>query len=284
MPHLIIERERSFHTPRFLSQKAAYIGVYAVEVLDIFAAATFVGGSLCFLPRFSKQLRDFVHGCSLFILGSAIYCLICTIAFGEALGRQGWLSFEVWEHLLYLLGSWLFLAGSVLYLPVSGAPWDMAVEQDHIANMGLPTRISIGPEAVYLGQICELFSYFERQSLGTILFIVGSMLYVFAAFTNALNQRKFDELSSKMLTAVTSLYMTGSLLFTMGSVALLPHLGCGDQMVSLGVWCFIIGSFLFLFGGIASLVRTHWVLRGSNGERDPLMSGSGVAEPAPSRL
>jgi len=95
---------------------------------------------------------------------------------------------------------------------------------------------------------------------GTILFVVGSLFFCFAAFANALNQRKFEESVAVLLTAITSLYMAGSLLFVMGSIAFLPNLGCNEQMLTIGAWCFIVGSGFFVIGAVLSFWRTHQLL------------------------
>jgi len=55
-------------------------------------------------------------------------------------------------------------------------------------------------------------------------------------------------------------FFGGSLLFALGSLAFLPHLGCTEGMVSIGAWNFIVGSGLFLTGSIVSLYRTHLVI------------------------
>merc|ERR1719326_2517413 len=103
-------------------------------------------------------------------------------------------------------------------------------------------------ESLQQCSVAQYMNLFSPEFEGTILFIVGSVLFAMAAFTNALNQRKFDDSTATMLTATTSLYMLGSVLFVGGSVAFLPHMGCNDQMMAIGAWAFIFGSLLFLIG------------------------------------
>mmetsp|Transcript_71791 Transcript_71791/g.162919 ORF Transcript_71791/g.162919 Transcript_71791/m.162919 type:complete len:258 (-) Transcript_71791:26-799(-) len=256
MPHLLIERLRSCPTLLTMAVpkvKDSCLCTYVIEVLDILAAVIFVAGSVCFLPKYSVSLQHFFLGCILYIVGSFLYCLICVFTFSEALAWKGVTAFEVWENGLYLVGSVLFLAGSVLYLPPEG-------------------QLKYRNNAVMsLGQICETFSFLDSQFRGTVLFILGSVLFVFAAFTNLLNQQKQDEWSSRMLSAVTSLYMGGSLLFALGSIAFLPHLGCGEAMVTLGAWLFIVGSIMFLLGSLLSMCRTVKVLQSPSREGDLLL-------------
>lgn len=252
MPHLIIERTRSFPNPctcTFKTRKEFPAGAYFIEALDIIAAVIFVVGSVCFLPKYSHDLQVFMLGCVLFVVGSVVYCGICLFALIEALKEKGLPSLEAGENGMYLLGSWLFLVGTFLYWPAE-AHYKYI---EHVKDMSLG----------------QYFNLFEPEFEGTVLFAIGSVLFAFAAFTNALNIRGFDDWTAKTLSAITSLYMAGSLLFAMGSIAFLPNLGCNEQMTTIGAWCFIIGSVLFLIGGILSFYRT-WHIFESPSERTPL--------------
>jgi hypothetical protein len=240
MPHLLIERLRSFPSFNIPDRKEFPLGPVALEVLDVIAGIVFILGSVCFLPAYSKDLMVFLYGCMLYVVGSAIYCVICLVTFAEALKEKGPTSLEAWENALYLLGSWVFFIGTFLYWP-SSEHWD-----------------TLNSSSACVG--CMIHKIIDRTFVGTIHFIVGSVLFALAAFVNALNQRCTSDWSSRMFTATTSLHLCGSLLFAMGSVAFFPNLGCGAQMVSLGAWAFILGSVLFLIAGITSLVRTTWKL------------------------
>jgi len=263
MPHLIIERVRSFELfgsppqlgagsfvlPTFASGglKQHRFSAYAIEILDVIAALMFVPGSVCFLPQFSRQEGYLLLGCRIFVVASIIYCAICLLALGEAMSLKGHASFEVWENTLYLAGSLAYLGGSVLYIPV--APTSML---QALWNLGHAMPM------MSLADLCDSLDG-GHQLAGTILFIIGSVLFALAAFTNALNIRKFDDLSSKLLTTTTTSYLIGSLLFAMGSISFIPHLGCGESMVALGAWNFIVGSFFFLTGSVVSLARTVYL-------------------------
>jgi len=233
MPHLLIERLREF--PNVCR------GNILVEVLDILAGIIFIVGSVCFLPEYEHNLKVFLFGVILYVVGSAIYVVICTGTLAEAISTKGLWSFESFENILYLVGSWVFFWGTFLY-------WPKKAHTDIVEAM----------KDMSLGQQLNLFS---PEFEGTLLFILGSAMFAFAAFVNALNQRHFEELIGKLLTASTSLYMAGSILFCMGSVAFLPDLGCNDQMLTIGAWCFIIGSAFFTIGGCLSLYRTILVMQ-----------------------
>lgn len=229
------------------------MGAFILEAIDIIAGIIFVVGSACFLPQYSKDLDVFIAGCVLFVVGAALYCIICTFTLAEALHESGCQSFETSENVLYLAGSYVYFIGTVLY-------WPSEAHQEHIEAF---KDMSLG----------QYFNLFEPEFEGTVLFIVGSVMFAFAAFLNGLNQRRFDLFVNKLLTATTSLYMGGSLLFAMGSMCFLPNLGCGEQMVTIGAWMFIIGSVMFVIGGCLSMYRLLVIYRNKDVDEVPLVDG-----------
>jgi hypothetical protein len=273
MPHLLIERIRSSPDALFkqlggylLSKfsKPDYISVYLVELLDIIAALVFLSGSICFLPAFSVDFVVFLTGCVLFIAGSAMYSVVSTFTLWEATSEKGVTSFEAGENMLYAAGSYAYLLGSILYYPGE----DQYKQLEEMKDMSL----------------VQYSNLFERELSGTILFILGSFFFAFAAFTNALNQRKFGQWSSRMLTIVTALYLGGSILFAMGSIGFLPNIGSSGTLLALAAWCFVVGSSLFLVGSTLSLWRTSHVLGVCDHERQALLKSEvpelvGVNEP-----
>jgi len=257
MPHLAVERIRStlpcpcvFPTEKLPTRRHDVACALVLEAFEILAGLIFVAGSICFLPSYSHSLDVFLLGCLLFVLGSLIYVAICSFTLAEAVRFEGWWSAEAAENGLYTLGSWVFLVGTFLY-------WPPEAHYEHIG---------------WFQGTLSLSSYFNTFSVefeGTVLFIIGSLLFVIAAFINGLNQRgPFESVRSRLLTATTSLYMAGGLLFVMGSVAFLPNLGCGETMEALGAWMFIVGSAFFVFGGVVNGVRTATYL---DPQQDPLV-------------
>lgn len=245
MPHLLVDRvrfvpdlqTRSWISPVGKTSKGrTALLAYSIEILDIIAGLIFVVGSFCFLPAYSRELYVFLLGCYLYIVGSVIYVVISTFAVTESVHETGYDSLESFEHMLYLVGSWIFLIGTILY-------WPEEADYDHIEWMK-----GLAP-GVY-------FNLMSPEFEGTLLFILGSLVFVMAAFVNGLNQKQFDSAQNQLLAAITSLYMAGSLLFVMGSVAFLPELGCNEQMVTIGAVAFIVGSMFYVIGGCLSLYRT----------------------------
>lgn len=249
MPHLLVERIRS---PVLVTRKEYPSLAFVIEVLDVIAGIIFVISSVCFLPHFAHTLNTFLAGCAGYIAGSFLYLLLSAFAQAEAYIEKGWTSMEFCENSLYFIGSWTFFVGTVLYWP----------SEAHHKIM----------EKLQGCTVAQYLNIFSPEFEGTLLFIAGSMMFAMAAFTNALNQRKFDDRTSTMLTITTSLYMLGSLLFVGGSVAFLPDLGCNEQMLNIGACSFIIGSLFYLVGAVVSLLRTMDMM--GSGDREGLMAKS----------
>lgn len=227
----------------------------AVEVFDIIGGLIFLVGSICFLPALSHRLAIFLAGCALFILGSVVYMAVSAFCLVESVTERGWYTLEACETMLYFVANIIFLVGTVLYWP----------EEAHYTNIDWMKEFSLG---VY-------FNLFTPEFEGTLLFILGSVLYAIAAFVNGVSQGRgiADDGHrdySGLFSATTSLYMAGSLLFVVGSFAFLPDFGITEQIVTMGAWCYIIGSALFVVGGLISLGRVSRQLKNSP-EREALV-------------
>lgn len=251
MPHLVIERLRA--VPEFfgggpcIAREGADQGkrspacALVVEVVDLLGGIIFIVGSLCFFP--DEDITIFKAGCELFIAGSILYALVSVYALAEATEKMGAFSLEACENSLYVIGSVVFLVGTVLF-------WPQNVDADALDAMFSESFRMRTHIAVYLNTLNPAFE-------GSILFIIGCLCFACAAFVNGLNIRHFNDISSQMLSAVTSMYMCGSLLFVMGSMAFLPDFGCSSKMVALGAWLYTIGSVFFTIGSGISFVRTY---------------------------
>lgn len=239
MPHLLIERLRLFKPLDFLSVRPVDFPYqeFFIELLDFAAAVIFVIGSVCFLPQYEKILPIYLAGCALFVVGAVIYLAISLFTLLEAWQHhKGWSS-EVIENCLYVAGAWVFLIGTILY-------WPEKAQYEHIELM----------KDYALGQY---FNLFTPQLEGTILFIVGSFLFAFAAVTNALNHRNFERDLSNLLIGVTAADLAADILFIVGSVAFLPDIITDNhKAIFFGAWAYIIGSMLLVFGSLISMYRT----------------------------
>jgi len=250
MPHLLIERIRaapSFcpcagrakegKTDKLFGVSRSEAGcAYVIEVVDITSGLVILIGSACFLPSFSHDRDIFILGCVLFVIGTTGYLGNSIFVLAEALYMKGIDSLETVESSLYVAGAILFNAGTILYWPEE-ANWPMTLAA---------REISPG----------QFFNWFSPEFEGTVLFIIGSFFFAMAAYVNGLRQRSFDTPVQKMLTASTTCFMVGALLFVMGSVAWLPELGCGQRMEEFGAVMYVIGSLMYVIGSVISVIRT----------------------------
>lgn len=250
MPHLLVDRVRA--APNIFSLCArrpsanaedtqCAVCTYLVELLDISSALSFMVGSICFFPALAENLRVFLVGCSLFILGGTISLTLSVVNLAEALREKDRGLWEAHQHWLYFFGSVFFLIGTILYWP-SRAQWKTIEYLKGVSPV-------------------QYFNLFPPELEGTLLFILGSVVFAAAAFLNGVNQTAGDTVSGQLLRASTSLYMAGSLLFVVSSFGFLPTFGLSDQVLGAAAAGFLIGSAFYFAGGIASFVRKRQELR-----------------------
>jgi len=233
------------------SRKDSANYAYLIEALDIIAAVLFVAGSVCFLPKYSKDTDVFVAGCNLFVVASVQYVVISCLTLAEALNQKGTWTFEALENCGWVVGSVIFLIGSILYFPDRETC-------DSSLKGGLHDASYPGAETC--SSLAQHMNKHTKAFYGTVLFILGSVTFVIAIFFNAMNQRKFSKWQHWMVATIAFNYLIGSILFCMGSIAFLPNVGCGDEMVAVGAWMFIFGSVFFLIGALMSLRRTQYMI------------------------
>src|SRR5690625_2162654 len=115
----------------------------------------------------------------------------------------------------------------------------------------------VGGVTFVLGSVCYFPAMSAYFALGGWLFLVGSILYLLVTGHEFLEVRKYwrkhptDTFADHIEHIAATCYVSGSLLFTVGSACFLPSL---DATV-LGVWLFIIGSVLFLVGGFINILQ-----------------------------
>lgn len=226
----------------------------AFELVYISALVTFVVGSVCFLPEFEEWVA---LGCDLFFVGSVVLAvlvgyealeeLLCMCGLGvgvadlphegethEAFSCCG-ASSKQWEMLLekmmYCVGSIVFAVGSAFWKHPNMVEDEIAGDQSKM----------------------EVFVW------ATEMFIGGSAVFAFAAFVNAMSLHQTHPTFTGWAMATCSSYELGGILFVMGSVCFLPNMGCEDNMLALGAWCFIVGSLMYVLGAVIGLLRT-WAL------------------------
>ncbi|WP_299692734.1 YrhK family protein [uncultured Vibrio sp.] len=165
------------------------------------------------------------------------------------------------------IGSWLFLAASLVYLVVN--VHDMAeirrYWKSHPSH-SLDELLEYLAGACYLtGTLCFFFGrvvafpVLGMELLSTWLFIIGSLLFIIGAASNVLLIVKADSVQLLQLMNLTSItFIVGSVLYGTASV---PYLWAfespNDHLLILNflAWQYMIGSVLFLLGGVFNYWR-----------------------------
>jgi hypothetical protein len=231
MPHLFVNRPRLHdllsddrNIRRQFRWETINAVVYAV------GGVVFVIGSVLFFPSMSA-LADV--GALVFLGGSLLYLLVTVHDLAEVLrhlrevkrARTFWDLLEFWAAVSYVTGTVLFTVGSAFFL-----------------------------------------SFIGLYTLAYWSFILGSLLFVAGALVNVLEivlARDMITLQLMNLTAVT--FVTGSTLFAVASIPYLFALDTpGDRELvdTFLAWQYLVGSFLFLVGGVFNYWRAYVVMCG----------------------
>lgn len=175
-------------------------------------------------------------------------------------------SLAAWED----VGAWCFVGGSLIYLVVNlhdaveiAARWRRDREHDRLETVAagvylLGTVLFTVGSALFLSEI-------DRIAAGAWCFVTGSLLFLAGACVNVLQivrQRALVTLQLMNLTAIC--FIAGSLLFAVASVPYLWRVdgaGIRDLLFGYLAWQFVIGSALFLLGGVFNYWRAWLVMR-----------------------
>ena len=225
MPHMFTNRPRRF---AFQRDRADIRGQFRWETINAFAyklgGLLFVIGSILFFPSMSAYMDV---GCWIFFVGSLVYLVVTVHDLIEVhLHWNGAPDFppeavcEYTAALSYVVGTLLFVLGSVFFLSEVG--W---------------------------------------ITLAGWSFIIGSLLFVVGASINVVQVVKHrDRLTLQLMNLTAVSFVTGSVLFTVASVPILWDLQTAgdDRLVGafLG-WQYLVGSGLFLLGGVFNYWRAY---------------------------
>ena len=172
------------------------------------------------------------------------------------------------------IGAWAFIVGSLLYLLVTGHDMAEVIRQMR-TERGAATfwqmlefiaaiTYLVGTLLFTLGSLFFL-SRFGHFIAGAWCFVIGSLLFVVGATINVLQIVRASDIATLQLMNLTALtFVTGSLLFT---VASLPYLWHAENPVDRRMidaflaWQYLVGSALFLLGGIFNYSRARRVIR-----------------------
>lgn len=168
------------------------------------------------------------------------------------------------------LGAWTFFFGSLLYLVVTLHDMAEAVRYRLAQSRpSLMTQLEVVAAAAYLtGTLLFTFgSIFFLSRVGWTLagawcFVIGSLLFVLGACINVLQIVRARNLATLQLMNLTAVsFVVGSVLFTVASVPYLWALAPADRDLVHGflAWQYLIGSGLFLLGGVFNYWRA-WLM------------------------
>lgn len=107
------------------------------------------------------------------------------------------------------------------------------------------------------GSICFFPALEKYLALGSWLYFAGSVLYLLVTGHDLIEVFKYwrthntDTFADRIEQITAIAYVTGSLLFTVGSLCFLPAI----DATLIGCWCFIIGSALFMLGGFINMLQ-----------------------------
>jgi hypothetical protein len=234
MPHLFVNRPR-LHclTGKSDDLRAQFRWETINAALYKIGGGAFIAGSVLFFPRF-EAYADI--GAWTFFAGSLAYLVVTGHDLAEVVrhrrSRLGWSPTPLLELVAaaaYLIGTILFTVGSIFFLSEFG--WVRA---------------------------------------GAWCFVIGSLTFVLGASINVLQIVKAASLVTLQLMNLTAVsFVVGSVLFAVASVPYLWSVDQGDRNVlyEFLAWQYLIGSGLFLLGGIFNYWRAYAHVRETIGIR-----------------
>lgn len=177
--------------------------------------------------------------------------------------------FEAYQN----IGAWIFFIGSILYLVVTGHDmlelrkfWRQRSRHAPGRRLELIAASSylMGTLLFTVGSLFFL-SWWGWVDAGAWCFIIGSLLFVLGAGVNVLQIVQAPSLLSMQMTNLTAVtFVVGSVLFAVASV---PYLWSFDdpanklRLFTFLAWQYLIGSLLFFLGGIFNYYRAFLLMR-----------------------
>lgn len=245
MPHLFVNRPRQH---ALLSRDPGGRSNLTWETVNttvyLAGGVMFIWGSVLFFPG-PESVSD--RGAWVFFFASLMYVavtghdLLEVVRYRATLQRKLtiWDRYEAWAALGYLVGSVLFAAGSVFFL-----------------------------DAV------------EWYAAGSWTFIIGSLLFVLAAAINVLEVVQAPNMRTLQLMNLTAItFVTGSMLFVVASIPYLFTLQSAADQRTVDAFLagqYVIGSVLFLLGGLFNYQRARTVTPREGGGQPPVPASDGV--------
>ncbi len=244
MPHLFVNRTRQH---ALASRRPGGRDNLTWETINtavyLAGGVMFVWGSVLFFPQ-PQSVSD--RGAWVFFFASLMYIVVTghdlleVIRYRAMLQRELtlWDRYEAWAALSYLVGSVLFAVGSVFFLDAVG--WYAA---------------------------------------GSWTFIIGGMLFVFGAVINVLEVVRAPDMRTLQLMNLTAVtFVTGSMLFAVASIPYLFTLQSATDQRTVDAFLagqYVIGSVLFLLGGVFNYRRARIVALPEGGAKPAVPASDG---------
>jgi hypothetical protein len=244
VPHLFVNRPRQHAlTSRHPGGRANLTWETINTTVYLAGGVMFIWGSVLFFPE-PQSVTE--RGSWVFFFASLMYIAVTGHDLLEVVRYRAtlqhkltiWDRYEAWAALSYLVGSVLFAAGSVFFLSTVG--WYAA---------------------------------------GSWTFIIGGLLFVFGAVINVLEIIRAPNMRTLQLMNLTAItFVTGSVLFVVASVPYLFTLqSAADQRIVDAFLAaqYVIGSALFLLGGVFNYRRARIVTLREGGGQPAVPAGDG---------
>ncbi len=171
------------------------------------------------------------------------------------------------------LGAWTFVAGSLVYLVVTGHDFAEVIRNRRTAgrDASLQRLELVAASAYLLGTLLftvgSLF-FLSRVGLATLgawCFVTGSLLFVLGACINVMQVQQGDTLLARKLMNYTAItFVVGSVLFTVASIPYLWRVEAEADKTTLYAflaWQYLVGSLLFFLGGLFNYWRAYAFIR-----------------------
>lgn len=237
MPQHVLHRPREFgrwfHSARDLHvhwfEYSVSLG-YAVGSSVFFIGSYLFCESLGAWELIGKEAAKHI-GETLFWVGCTVFLGLTCLDVLEAMLAKAPTG-EICERQLFFWGSLVFEVGTILHT------------EEVVQALDPP-----GPDEPF-DKACPVW--------GTALFIIGSFVFSFASFVNALdrNVKVHSRRFTKLSVAACCAYEAGGLLFITGSVAYLGPdvMDCGPFLIELGNICYLAGAAAYLLGDTLSFL------------------------------
>lgn len=235
MPHLFVNRRRMHDLTSAHPELGYHFRWETINaVLYKIGGLVFILGSVLFFPRY-EAYADL--GAWMFFFGSLLYLVVTGHDMAEV--WRYWRAtrshttdkiLEFTAAITYLVGTLLFIVGSIFFLSALG--W------------------------IVPGAWCFV--------IGSVLFLIGACVNV----TQIVQERSLVTLQLMNLTAIS--FIVGSVLFLVASIPYLWTVESAAErytLFSFIAWQYVFGSVLFLMGGVYNFSRAYFLMRDESQRR-----------------